>query len=126
MNEEIIDGDKSGSRINMASSILAGWNVFLLCLFLLVILFSIVISGFGGSVKFGSIAFYAEVTIAGLISAFAGYVLGKKIYRLLQRLSNVYRYIALVTLALITILMFPSTFNFNISQDTTSNIEQPK
>ena len=114
MSENIVSGNKSKSWVNVLSSILAGWNIFMILLFLLLILASAIISRFGGSVKFGSIAFYIDVAITGLISILASYYLARKIYMLLNKINDAYRYIVLASLILVTVLLFPSTFNYNI------------
>ena len=102
------------SWINISSSILAGWNIFLILILLLIILSSVVISGFGSSIKYGSKEFYIEAAISGLVAIFASYYLGKKIYMLLKKLNDTYRYVVLASLILVTVFLFPSRLNFNL------------
>lgn len=102
------------SWINITSSILAGWNIFLICIFLLVILISIVLSSIGMSVIFGDVYFYVEIIIAGIISLVPSYLISKNIFVYLKNIKTVYQLIILLALVVSTFLIFPSTFNYNL------------
>lgn len=112
--EQQISGNVSRCKnlSDRLSGILVGWNTALLSLFLLVILASILLSFLGKKVMLGDVLFYIEVFVLGLIAILIGYKLGKKAYKLLSGLRQIYSYTILTLLLVLTVVMFPGSFQF--------------
>lgn len=112
MISDTVEKNKLKMFLTVTSSILAGWNVFLISSFLLLILFSIILSKLGWTVKFGSFLFIVETSIALLLSLASGSFLGRKFYFILNKIGIIYHYIILFFLLLVTLLLFPGIFHF--------------
>ena len=114
---------KTLNKVCILSSILIGWNVFLVVIFLTLIGISVLLSSLGIEVIFKDSLFYLEVFIASLISIASGTLVGKISLKWLCKQKQTTILISLSFLVAITVIMFPSTFSYvdNLDADKESS-----
>lgn len=105
----------------IASGSMAGWLVFLFSLFLTVIAFSSLLSGFGVTVLKGDGLFFAEVIAAGALSLLAAVYVGMKFSKWLRNRGIVAVYMCLGVLFVLSVLSFPQTFSF-VAEESTQQV----
>lgn len=99
-------------KVCIFSSILIGWNVFLIVIFLTIIGISIILFALDIKVMFKSFLFYFEVIIAGVFSSLFGVFIGRLSFKWLDRKQPSIQIWCLLILILITLIFFPSTFSY--------------
>ena len=96
-----------------ASAALVGWNAGVLAAFLVAIAIGASFSGIGAPLK-GSFALMTTGFIAVSLGLFVGVVAYSKVKGWFGGLGAAQKYIWLVVLILITAVIFPAPFGFNV------------
>jgi len=98
--------------ILLAASVLSGWNVFIIaCLFSLIAQ-SAVISRLEVPVEPGSAREYILIALAGLFAIYIGFVVAKRVHKILKSKSGKYSHMSLFFIGFITILLLPRIYYY--------------